>query len=35
MVKIWDCDCEHEEIGTGSGSVKGYALVSECEPCRM
>ena len=32
MAKLFDCNCEYQE--TGTGSVKGYALVSECDVCK-
>jgi predicted DNA binding protein len=30
-IKLFECDCEYQESGTGT--AKGYILVSECAKC--
>jgi hypothetical protein len=33
MAKLFNCDCEYQEI-LGTGTAKGYVLVSECDACK-
>lgn len=32
-MKLGNCDCEWRENSGGTGDVKGYTLVGECDPC--
>ena len=32
--KKFNCDCLYNEVGEGTGNVKGYELVSECDVCK-
>ena len=32
--KIFNCNCLYNEVGEGTGNVKGYELVTECNDCK-
>lgn len=33
-MKLYNCDCNFQETGSGTEEVKGYALVTECDVCK-